>query len=926
MVSYASATTDSVVTVTATYGGDSNNLGSSNTATFDVVVEIPVEVVVLTGPATSISLSGCGASPSSIPMGSVATLTAFPSCTVSAFLPSSAGDRYLTSSGADSITIPTCTTAACSQYSVNVYDQLETTYEALANAASWDAGLSITITGTSLGSTGYTICQLTPAGSTSSSSCSGYADYGTTVTFPSNASGAFVGTRWEASPGAMTAFSDTAPGNVHTVNYYKQVNEQFAYSISGGGSPTLPAFTCTQFGLASACLQLTTVSTTYWLDYGSPWSATEPLTGSSSTERWDTTMSSGSATAGLQVTISYYHQFSVAVDYSVSGGGTLPGTPTLSYPSHGQTMTATLGTSATSYWMDAGQPFTVTATLAGAQGERWGTPSSSYTVTTSATVNVVLYHQFSLGFSYSVKGGGTAFVPPAVSYTAFGLPASSTLQQATTVYWADASTPWTVTNVLQGSGTTERWATNQTVTGSAGAAYNASLAYFHQYMVTLGYNVVDGGAGYSPPATHITEFGVSISATTGWADAGGAYSFTDPLTGSTATERWYAQPTLAAGTISAAGTVQVAFYHQFAYTMSYTVLQGGSGYNNPQVTFTALGAPAAQQLLGSASVFWFDANSKWTVATQLPGSNTGERWMTNQTDAGTAVSSVNLTFQYYHQYQGMLSYSIVAGGSPKPPNLNYTQFGTTDLAPLTTQPAPFWIDANSRWTLPDILAGSTTHERWIANGSLFATVEGVFTKNLPYLHQYFVKIGLDSIAGGTFNNATNWYNLGASIGLSANATGGWKFSYWKGAGAGSYNGTTAEQAFTVTAPENETAIFNPGLTVTTGSYGSVTYHYGSVTTTVPSSSQAVFYPPLGANVTLTAQANSVQIIFTGWAGALNGNYFQRGVLMASPSLVSAGFGLDYPDIQVFSVASIGLSLAAVYIFVVHRRNLPIPVK
>ena len=924
---YAPASTDQGVTITASYGGDSNfNAPASGPVTFQIyaAVHIAIGITILgNGPLITIPLAGCNVSPGSVASGSVSTVSAFPGCTFAAVLPSTPTSRYFSTAGTAQIGVPTCTSEPCPAFSASAYYQLLATYSAVANDANWDAGLTLGIVGSNLGVQGFTVCQITPFQGTSSQVCSGFSDYDATVTFPLNASGAATNTRWQ-SLGNANAFTDVTGGNTHVVNYYKQVREQFSYSIAGAGSPGSPTFTCTEYGSTIPCLPLATSPNSYWLDFGSTWSATNPLSGSGSTERWDSLAFSGTASAGTLMNIAYYHQFLLSVSYSVPGGGTLPGTPSLSYPSHGATLTATLATSSSNYWMDAGQSFTVTSSLAGASGERWSAPSSSYVVSQSASVIVALYHQYAIGLSYTLKGGGTGFVTPSLSYTAFGAAATSSLQAMRTPYWADASTGWTLSNPLLGSGPSERWQANQTVSGIATVPYNSSLVYYHQFLETLSYTVVGGGAGYDAPTTTVSEFGNIVKTTSGWMDAGAAYTFTNPLVGSTQTERWFGTP--ATGTISSAGTLQVTFYHQYGYFLSYSVVDGGTGFNNPQLSFTSVGAPSSQQLVDSTSVFWLDANSQWTLAAQLPGSASGERWMTNQTITGTSIVSVKAAYLYYHQFQGILSYSVVGGGSPKAPNLNLTSFGISSLAPLTNQKVSFWVDATSHWYLPNLLGGSTTHERWIANASLTGPAVSPFTKDLSYLHQYFVKVGVDSLAGGSFNNVTRWYNQADRASLNATVSNGWKFAFWKGLGAGAYNGTAATEVFAVGGPANETAMFYPGLTVVAANDGTVTYHYGSVTSIVQSGAQMVFYPPLGSNVTLTAEPNSVQLIFTGWTGALTGAHFQRGVIMTSPVLVHASFGLDYPDIQVFSIASIAIAVATVYVFVIHRRTLPTLVK
>lgn len=102
------------------------------------------------------------------------------------------------------------------------------------------------------------------------------------------------------------------------VNYYFQVEENFNYTLIGGGSFFLPPrLEYEIFGsLAGATLSKT--MTPYWMDSQTSWSATNPLQvvsseTNSSHERWISPIAQGTLQfVNQSTTISYYHQYFVS--------------------------------------------------------------------------------------------------------------------------------------------------------------------------------------------------------------------------------------------------------------------------------------------------------------------------------------------------------------------------------------------------------------------------------------------------------------------------------------------------------------------------------------------------------------------------------------------------------------------------------------
>jgi hypothetical protein len=738
-----SYTPTSSATVTATYSGDPNNLGSSGASTITVNVHEMVQITVAnSGPPTSVTLSGCSVSPTTIPAdGTPQSFQATSGCQpVTVTLPPAGTNaRYLTATGQNSLPIGSCASSSCQTFSATIYYEVENTYQASPTSpAAWSTPGSIAVNGTALGTSGKTVCTITVSTGAGQFSCQGWTDYNTQAVM--GILGVSQTQRWAAS---QSSFADTTGGNQHSSSYFSQVLEGFQYSLVGSTTaPSAPRLNYSSFG-AGSTVPLIGSASSVWLDSGSGWSVPTALAGSTANERWESSVSSGAATAGQTVALVYYHQFLV-------------------------------------------------------------------------------------GFASSVIGGGTAYSSPSVSFTAFGAPAKGSQS---------------------------------------------------------------------------------------WVDSGARYNYTNPLAGSTAVERWFTSRPV--GVVSGAGAVSAVYYHQYAFALNYTV-SGGGAYSNPRLNYTALGSPGLEQLNATRTTFWFDAGTSWGVTPLLPSSSSTERWITSQTASGTASAPVEAQLRYHHQYLGTLRYSIKGtGGSPPVPRLNYTTYGAALASALSTSPGPFWMDSGSSWDVPILLAGGQG-ERWLSNVTGVNVASAPIQIDAQYAHQFFVEVGVSTAAGGAVANIDQWHDQGSSVVLDETSANLWSFAYWQGATPFSYNGTTLKPTVTVSGPANETAIFFPGLTISTQSQGSVAYSYGSISGTVLAGTQSTIYPPPGRNVTLTATPNTVEIMFVGWAGWLTGTQLQSSLAINSPAQVHASFATDYNDIRTFAIAAIGVFIVAAYVFVVRR--------
>ena len=745
------------------------------------------------------------------------------------------------------------------------------------------------------------------------SAASIWADNGCSWTVtPNPLTGSGSTERWEtqsATSGVIAGSQTVAPV------FYSQYDYSVSFTVIGGGAPSSPSLTGRSFG-SSASYTLTSSPQDYWLDSGSTWSVSNPAPGSSSTEQWAVQgASSGTVTGSTSMAVNYYHQYSIAFSYSVTGGGTAYSPPVLSYKTLGNGAQVTLSTAAVSYWVDAGSSWSATSQLTGSSTtEAWSAKTGSGTANSAVAIALAYYHQYLLSTSFSVSGGG-AYSQPNLSYTSLGAASSSQLSQGP--FWADAGSSWSADNPLAGSTASERWVTNGTTSGVVSSSLSLMLDYFHQYYVTFGFGVYDGGTGYSSPTVSVSQFGSQVTESFGWADSGSKYSFTNPLNGSSSTQRWYSGS--AQGVVSRSTTINASFYHQYDFVLSYSVT-GVSPQAPPRLNATSLGAPFRVALQTSATDYWLDSGSSWALSKLLLGSSSSERWMTDAPTAGKVSSSVNNVFHFYDQYPGGFTYSIQGGGSAPAPFLNYSSFGTIVSSALNSTKVVYWLDTGSSWTLtnPDVAPSGT--ERWIAQQGTLGTAVGPFNEAPVYAHQYLLTVEPNVAAGGSLEVSTGWHDSGSTAPINATASPGWSFSGWSGTGNGSYTGPTAAKTVSFGSAINETAVFYAGLSMNAGSGGFVEYRYDQGNGTVASGSNMTVYVLPGTRVNLTSTPSTVEYTFAGWSGRIKGTGQNQTLTVSVPVSVSAAFSLDYTDLGAFYAIAIVVMVISAYVFVIRRRH------
>jgi hypothetical protein len=492
------------------------------------------------------------------------------------------------------------------------------------------------------------------------------------------------------------------------------------------------------------------------------------------------------------VTANYIAQYSQTLSYSVSGGGS-PTAPTFTANQSGSMFTETLTSTPTGYYFDSGSSWSVTNPLEDSTGtERWDTSqTTSGTIWSPQTLAFTYYHRFSVNFAYTVVGGGSP-VAPTVSFTQYG---SSTSVEASaspgTQGWVDSGSTYSYTKPLDGSASTERWDTNS-ATGSISATVTVNPSFYHQFQQTLSYIVTGGGAGCSAPFFTTNQFGaltlqVLTTIPSGyWFDNGASWAVTNPLGGSTSSERWLSYQTVS-GTISDAQTLLFRYSHQYYLTMQVNPSSSGTTTSSD---FYDDGRTI--QISATANAGY--AFKNWT------GSGAGSFTGTSNPASVTINAAIIETAFFSSQPVVTIAVTSSTTGSG---------FLSVDGTPIVTPQTYSWtLGTTHAIAALNPVSGATgvqyVWQSWTDGGAQSHTItvsSALTTFTATYQQQY--QLTINATLGGTTSPppGSYWYDSGQSISVTAMANSGYDFSNWllNGGNAGSTNqlAVTMSRAHTV---------------------------------------------------------------------------------------------------------------------------------
>ena len=620
---------------TAGASGTNGAAGAAGTITeTDLLVTQPILVATPTGGSPfTYTVSGCSVFPTSATSGSTATdFTASPSCLLTVTMPAAGtSTRYVFASSASSTTVTTCSTGTCTTFSPSDYYQLQNTFKAAypdgsptGGAPAWctQAGVD-----TSLG-------QLTTSGLTpwcdygSIAYAQGYVSDATDATATQQYSavpltqGASLIMPFQGQPSSCASFPDlshnnntgTAGGSPTCGADYVSLNSANPDYVSIPNSASLDPTTALTVSVNFTVSESGSISSASAVfgQYSGAIEVDAYLLGSSSpyalhVEVDDSAPGDLNCVVGNVATNTNHV---VTLTYSATSGliGYLDGVQGCSKSGSGDLTNKqnvvigcfSAGSNCLSekvysfgYWLSVLTPSEVSelhASTFATVEHQITSPSNTYTFD--------YYHQYAEAPYYTAISATPSGNALNYYYSSLGQSLTDTMGTSSATIWADATTV-TVGDHYVSSG--ERYSSNANTTLSAADTSGPDVSVYHQYAATSSYSgtVATGGA----PSLACQRYGspssdaLTTTASVKWVDSGCAFSITKPSADFPSTGTRY-ETNYANGTISAATTIDPAFYQQFYVTP-------GTGIN--KLTGTEFGGGVTYTIPG-----WLDSGTSVT--------------------------------------------------------------------------------------------------------------------------------------------------------------------------------------------------------------------------------------------------------------------------------------------------------------------------
>jgi hypothetical protein len=413
---------------------------------------------------------------------------------------------------------------------------------------------------------------------------------------------------------------------------------------------------------------------------------------------------------------------------------------------------------------------------------------NEYVNSLSLTVNPAVI----MSVSYSVVGGGIP-VAPVFHYILSGVTQSLTLTLTSRSVLVDPGTTWSVApNLLGGSSSSQRWYSNQALTGTASST-TLVFVFYRQMLQALSYSVSGGGSGYSPPTFQANQFGaanpvaLTNTATGYWYDYGSPWTVTNPLDGSTLDERWFTTQATT-GSITGSATRFFTYQHQFYLTMQVTPsgsVSPNCGWHNAGQRLTI----SATANSGYGFLFWTGSGAGSYTGTSVPATITMNSAITETANFGVKITITST-----------------------PTGSGYV---TVDGAAVTAPHTYVWVigDTHTIAASSSVSCGSGCQyvfTAWSDSGDQSHTItvpDSPTTYTATFQRQYLLTTTANPSAADSVAPSSGWYDAGQKITLTATPNTGYTFKSWKGTGSGSYTGTNPSPTITMNSAITETANF-----------------------------------------------------------------------------------------------------------------------
>jgi hypothetical protein len=431
---------------------------------------------------------------------------------------------------------------------------------------------------------------------------------------------------------------------------------------------------------------------------------------------------------------------SITMSYSIVGGGTGFGPPTLTYTYGGTQCTTTLSSSPNTYNMDPGTVWSInnptnasswatswlsSQVLSGSSGtEIWSTKQGTNGEAEEGenqTINFVYYHQYLINLGYSVFGTGAGPSPPDVTVTQFGAsaplyPPLSSVMTPTSVF-VDAGSQYSFQNPLPWWTDNERWFTESSPQGVVSSSFSVQPVYYHQYTLWVFYTCMECYispgtttvnntlSAAPPPILTGTSFGSTLSTQlplgggTIWLDEGSTFNLSNPLPGSSSTERWYSLVTgtsdITNGSMNGPVMITPSYDQQFYVEIKPNSAAGGS------VTPASGWFSQVVQILATANPGWQFENWNGSGTASFSGTWNYGTLLLNSPDVINSPIVEYATFYpglTINTNYGTVTYSYSLGSGSVPSNTSEVLYVPLDANVSLTANPSFYIFQFKQWS------------------------------------------------------------------------------------------------------------------------------------------------------------------------------------------------------------------------------------
>ncbi|HXY56673.1 MAG TPA: hypothetical protein VEH01_03575, partial [Nitrososphaerales archaeon] len=463
----------------------------------------------------------------------------------------------------------------------------------------------------------------------------------------------------------------------------------------------------------------------------------------------------------------------------------------------GALTTLTLTAPHRAFWIDANSSITFQPVIT-PNPNRWVLNSvSEASAFNPGNFTVLYFDQYPLTVSFAISSGA-APSGPVLTATADGQPLSLELYSGAPPTWVDASSGFTLSSILQGSTSLERWVAVSGTSGLMLGPKSVDLLYYHQVWVSLYYAVVGGGVVSPFNATFVSLGSQNSTLVTGtqagsWMDVGTTLSVPSTFLGSSSQERWELG-SASAYPVQAPQALSLAYYHQFNVPTGYTVVGGGSPV--PPLTGVKLGVPFTAPI--ASGEVWLDSGSLFSISQSLQGAS-GERWYDSGPLNGTVGPQSTIMPSYQHQYLVTLTADPQGGGS-----LNgggWVASGSTAAITVTTSGGYLFVS----WagTGAGSYSGPNQSTPLSVAGPIVETANFYVGISIQVVGRGSVQVSFGSSTYSVVGRTALFLPAGTNITMIARPSAFETFSGWSGMAAGNAGAVL----LTVVSPMGISAVF-----------------------------------------------------------------------------------------------------------------------